>query len=142
MIQLLTSLFGSLGFALLFHVCPGHLLSASAGGMLVWGAYSVLHQHFGTLFLPSLIASALAAVYAEMLARIQKAPANQYLIVGLIPLVPGSSLYYTAASLAQSDLASASRFGFETAQYSLGIAAGISLTWAGMDMLRKLFPRS
>ena len=34
-------------------------------------------------------------VYSETLARLNKAPATMFLIVGLLPLVPGAGIYYT-----------------------------------------------
>ena len=42
-----------------------------------------------------LIASAMASVFAEILARIVKSPGTVLLMPMLIPLIPGGNLYYT-----------------------------------------------
>ncbi len=39
----------------------------------------------------------------QILARVKKTPAQQYLIVGLIPLVPGATLYYAMSAVVQQD---------------------------------------
>ena len=40
-------------------------------------------------------ATIMASLYSEIMARIRKYPAISYLIISLVPLIPGSGLYYT-----------------------------------------------
>lgn len=91
---LLTALLGSAGFALLFNVRKQLLPLAALGGALCWGAYLLAGVWTQSVFVQSFAASAVTAVWSEILARVKKTPAQQYLIVGLIPLVPGATLYY------------------------------------------------
>ena len=76
-VQLITACIGALGFSLLFNVRKERLPAASFGGLLVWGVY-ILADWFctGGVFLPSVCAAACASVYAEAMARIEKAPAT------------------------------------------------------------------
>ena len=63
------------------------------------------------------------------------APAQQYLIVGLIPLVPGATLYYAMSAVVQQDWAQAQFHGYRVTAFVLGIAAGVSLTLSLFEML-------
>lgn len=137
--QLATALTGSLGFCLIFRLRGRLLLPASVGGAFCWAVYLLGSRHFGGTFLPSLIASAFAAVYAELLARFLKAPATLFFISAAIPMVPGSTLYYAMSYAVQGEWEISSQYGTLTVQCALGIAIGISLVWAVCDMLGKLF---
>ena len=134
--QLLTALLGSLGFALIFNVRGRYLVTASLGGMLAWGVYLAVGTLTPDIFLPTAVASAAVTAYSEAFARLKKTPAIQYLLVGLLPLVPGGSLYYAMRELMERNLASAGEYGFQTALYALGIAAGISMTLSVIEMFK------
>ena len=88
-----------------------------------------------SVFLQSFAASAATAVWSEVLARVKKTPAQQYLIIGLIPLVPGGTLYYAMSALVRQDWAQAQFYGYRVSAFVLGIAAGVSLTLSLLDML-------
>ena len=86
--------------------------------------------------LPSFIASAFAATYAEVLARKLKAPATLFLIPAVVPLVPGSGLYYTISYAVQGDLEVSAGYGTQTLQFVLGIACGMCIIWALFTTVR------
>ncbi len=136
--QLVTALTGSLGFCLIFRLRGRLLLPASIGGALCWAVYLWGGWRFGGTFLPSLTASAFAAVYAELLARFLKAPATLFFIPAAIPMVPGSTLYYAMSYAVQGEWEISGQYGTMTAQCALGIAIGISLVWAVCDMAGRL----
>ena len=98
-IGLLTALLGSAGFALIFNVRKQLLPLAALGGVVCWGVYLLAGCATKSVFLQSFAASAATAVWSEVLARVKKTPAQQYLIIGLIPLVPGRTLYYAMGAL-------------------------------------------
>lgn len=131
---LLTALLGSAGFALLFHVRKQLLPLAALGGALCWGVYLLAGEATASLFLRAFAASSVTAVWSEVLARVQKTPAQQYLIIGLVPLVPGGTLYYAMRALVQQDWAQAQSCGYRVSASVLGIAAGVSLTLSLLDM--------
>ena len=88
-----------------------------------------------SVFLQSFTASAVTAVWSETFARVKKTPAQQYLIIGLIPLVPGGTLYYAMSALVRQDWGQAQLYGYRVSAFVLGIAAGVSLTLSLLDML-------
>lgn len=138
-VQLVTSLIGALGFALLFNVRKELLPAASFGGMLVWGVYLAADWLFsGGVFLPSVIAAAAASIYSEVMARVKRTPATVFYIPALIPLVPGGSLYYTMSYAVRSDWDMVSRYGSDTLYCALGIAVGMSIVLAVEFTLHQL----
>lgn len=139
MIQLLTSFTGALGFCLVFHLRRRYLFAASLGGLLTCGVYLAASAVWDGILLPTLAASAFAALYAEFLAWFMGAPSTLFLVPALlIPLVPGRTLYYTMYYAVRQDLALSADYARQTALYALGIAMGASLVWALADMRRHL----
>ncbi len=134
LIQLVTAFLGSLGFALLFGLRRRYLLPAALGGLLSWGVYLLCSHLFPSVFLAGLAASAFSVVYAEMLARLMRTPATLFVIPAVIPLVPGSSLYYAMSCAVQRDFASAREYGMQTMEFALAIAMGMSFVLALRDL--------
>lgn len=136
-LQLITAMTGSMGFALLFHVRPRLVLPAALGGFFNWWVYLISARFFDGVLTPSVITAAFSAIYAELMARRFKAPATVFFIPTMIPLIPGSTLYYTMSSIVAKDWNAAKELGYTTAQYALGIAAGASLIWTLNDIIKK-----
>ena len=136
-IQMGTAFVGTLGFGLLFHLRTRHMISAAVCGVFTWGVFLLTAHWVEGIFFPSLIASAFATLLAETMARIRKAPATLYLILGVVPLIPGSSLYYAMSYAVQKDWEKFREYGYQTMAYALGIALGMFLVWALYGMLGK-----
>ena len=92
----------------------------------------------GDILAATTIASVVASVYAEIMARRRMAPATQFMIIGLIPMIPGASLYYAMYYAFLSDGDKAKLYGMETLKYAFGIAIGISFVWAVIHMINKI----
>ena len=121
---------GAIGFSVLFGAHPKRLLYATLAGMICTSAYILVENisvlgGFGGLFLASLAGGAGCTLYSEIMARVLKTPATVFLIPGLIPMVPGGSLYYSMAFLVQGNQATAMQKGIDTLCVCLGISAGI-----------------
>lgn len=138
-IQLITSFLGSLGFAVIFNLKKRHLFLGSLGGVFCWGAYLITEYFYSGVFLPTLVASAVAAAYAEIFARIIKAPATVIFVSAIIPLIPGSSLFYTMSNIVSGEIALFKSYGIRTILYVLGITSGISMVWSAWYMFRKIY---
>lgn len=95
-IQILCGGLGTLAYALFFHVRPRHLLLATLGGALSWLLYLLVLAWDGNVFLSALVASMGVCLWSEGMARVRKAPANIFMIPGIIPLAPrrGAVLYH------------------------------------------------
>ena len=136
---------GSLGFGLMFGNRGIKLLFSALGGSVCWGAY-LLAGHFGAAgFLQVLIAALAAALYAEIMSRVLKAPATVFSLIAAMPLVPGSSLYRTMDAVLSTDREAALRFGISTVTDAAAIAVGIvavSLVFKYASRLQRLAKRA
>lgn len=140
-VQLAAALLGSLGFGLLFGVRRAFLPLVSAGGCLSWGLY-LLAIHCGSEIFPAtLLAALFAAFYAEIFARVLKAPSTIFFIPTVIPLIPGGNLYQAMQAIVVRDWDAFEQSTELTMQYALGIAAGMCLAWAFCDLARKVQKR-
>lgn len=137
-IQLIAAFFGTLGFALVFQVRRKLLFWTALGGMIAWAVYLILDHILHTIFLPYMVAAMAAAVYAQILARIQKVPATIYLILALIPSIPGGSLFYTMSNVVMKNWSEALAYGKRTLQFALAIAVGISIVWATTQIIHRV----
>ena len=95
--MILMAALGSLAFGVLFNVHGKKLLAITLGGAVSW-LFVIFFGYLGvdeatSYFLVALLVS----LYAETLARLLKAPTTVFIIPSLIPLIPGSSLYYSMA---------------------------------------------
>lgn len=88
------SFVSTIGFCIIFNIRGKMVFFASLGGALGWLAYE-LSAFFGNDLSQYFIATVVIALYAEIMARLHKVPVTVYLIAALIPLVPGSGIYYT-----------------------------------------------
>ena len=138
-IQIIMSFLGSLGFALIFNLRKKHLICASIGGIACWASYLVTCMIADGVYVPTVVASAVAALYAELFARILKVPATVIFVSAIVPLIPGSSLFYTMSSVVSGDMTEFGVVGSRTLFYVLGITSGISIVWSSWYMFQKLF---
>ncbi len=117
---------GCLSFCVVFEVHSWkHLLSAAFTGAAGWLVYLLLRDSSSVIRF--LLATIVVAVMSEVFARIYKAPATVFLIIGIIPLVPGGGIYYTMEALINGDMALFVQRGMETAASAGAMAVGCSL---------------
>jgi uncharacterized membrane protein YjjB (DUF3815 family) len=137
LLQLFYAFLGSLGFALLFKLKLKRLVIASLGGILCWGVYLIMIYFNAGIFASTLIAAIFASLYSEILARILKAPTTVFIIPAVVPLIPGSALYYTMQCAVLSDSAGVKHYALATLLYIAGIALGLSIVSAIFRILTK-----
>ncbi len=95
-IQCISAFIGCFGFTFIFRI-HRNIRFAFVGaflGAFGWMIYLVT-DFCNNTFIQSFIAMFCVAVASELMARIYKAPATIFIIVGCFPLVPGSGIYYT-----------------------------------------------
>ena len=130
LLQVLAAAAGTLGFGILFHSRPRRLGFGALGGGLTWVVYLILVRFIGSDFLSVALAAAFGAAYAEVMARVCKAPATVFTILSEIALIPGGSLYITMHHLVGGRQAQALQYGLHTLTVALAIAVGIVLVTA------------
>lgn len=105
LLQCVFSVVACYGFVIIFNIHGfGNLLCALGGG-ITWAAYCLTLSLGGHELLGYFIATVVAAVFAEIMARVRKYPAISYLISSLLPLIPGAAIYYAAQEAFQGNSA-------------------------------------
>jgi len=124
-VQMITACLGSVGFAILFNIRREKLFLASLGGLLCWGVYllagTVVAQEVPRCFASAVVVT----IYAEILARKVKCPATVFLVTGMVPLIPGSALYYTMNYALNEQWDLFMKKAFYTLELALALALGI-----------------
>ena len=125
---------GCIGFSLLFNVHGKGIVFCMLGGVVCWSAYCLTEMLGGDEMMASFIAAFVTAIFSEVMARVRKCPAIGYLVLGLIPLIPGSSLYYTMNYAVRGNMEMFGLQGMKTIEIAGLMAAGILLVSTSMRM--------
>ena len=137
--QLISGAVGSLGFSLIFNVGKKQLLPAALGGLLSWTVYLLCNRLINMdMLIATILASACSQVYAEILARVYKAPTTVFFIPAVVPLIPGGTLYNTMYSAVFQDWANFRIYGMNTLLTTLGISIGLSFVSAVLYVIAKV----
>ena len=124
-IQILAAALACGGYCILFHIRVPGVFICMAGGGLGWGVV-LAASFFGASLLTSYFCAAAAiSLYAEIMARVRKFPAFSYLVIALLPLVPGAGVYYTVEYLLQDSRVLSVEQGIRTAATAGVIAVGM-----------------
>lgn len=116
----------SVAFCLIFelrrwqYILTASLISAGSWFLYLWldGMGEVARYFLATIAV---------AILSEIFARVYKVPATVFMIIGIIPLVPGGGVYYTMKALVDGNMTLFLHKGLETAEYAGAIAVGCSL---------------
>ncbi len=124
-IQVLMGGLGTIGFSLLFNVRGRKLFFATLGGLLSWAAFLLLENWFASEALRYFLSTAAITAYCEVLARVEKTPTTTFLVPVVIPLIPGSALYYTMNYALKEEWRAFATQAFYTLELALALAVGI-----------------
>ena len=129
------SFIGCIGFAILFNIHGFGVFICAFGGLLTWAAY-LLAMHLGAdVVWANFWAALFASAYAETMARIRKYPAISYLVVSIIPLLPGAGIYYTMSYTLEGNMTQALSKGLETVSIAGVMAVGILMVSTAVRVL-------
>lgn len=124
-IKIIAGTIATLGFAILFRLKPSHWPFAMLDGLFACICYFAFTELFGGNFLPNLLAAFAASVFADLFARLCKAPSTVFILPGCIALVPGGTLYYAMSNLLSENRDVAVEYFLTTLTVGIGIGGGI-----------------
>ena len=139
-IQLPAAFVGTVGFSALFGAPRRHYADCGVAGMLGWAMYLLGCGPWlslsvaGAAFLGALV----VAVASAVLAVVRRCPTTVFLICGIIPLVPGGGIFWTAYYLVSNHLLQAATMGFTALKVTIAIAGGIILAGALAARFQKM----
>ena len=123
----LCALLACAGFTLMFNIHGYGKLIAGVGGALGWLVYLL----GGKTIFAAFLAAAAIGVFAEVMSRVRRCPVTGYVLVALLPLVPGVALTNAMREIMAGDTFSAlSRTAdaiLVASAIALGAAAGQAL---------------
>ena len=126
-LQCIFSVIASYGFVVIFNIHGFGSFLCALGGGITWAAFCLVQALGGHDLLCYFLATVAAAVFAEVMARVRKYPAISYLISCLLPLIPGSGIYYAAQQAMQGNSAGFVYYGTRTLAIAGCMAVGILL---------------
>lgn len=100
----ISAFFATMGFALLYNVRKRNLIIASMCGAFAWMVYLVADHFTNSMVIPYFISGISIALYSELSATIFHSPVTVFLIPGIIPLVPGLTIYRTMEACLFGDI--------------------------------------
>ncbi|AOT72834.1 threonine/serine exporter family protein [Geosporobacter ferrireducens] len=127
MIQhLLFAALSIIGFSVLFNIPKNAIYKTAFSGALGWTTYVYFSNHLGqSTVMASFFAASVVALFSEFFARRFKETVTVFVIPGILPLVPGSGMYYTMLAIIEKDFSKAALISTETMFIAGSIAAAI-----------------
>lgn len=116
------------GFTLMFNIHGAGKLIAGGGGALGWLVYLLA----GSTIFAAFLAAAAIGVFAEVMSRVRRCPVTGYVLVALLPLVPGGGIYYAM----RHGVAGETDQFLSTLLHTFGMAAALAV---GAMMTSSLF---
>ena len=126
--QVLLATISSLGFAFALNVKKRNIIWGSIGGGLSWIVSLCITNLSFSIFSSSLISATFAYIYSAILAKTKKSPINVFFAPTIIPLIPGSKLYYSVSALIEENSENFVLFGKEMLMTSFGLVIGFLLS--------------
>ena len=125
------------GFCLVFNIHGPGILICCGGGALGWLIYLLAAIVTDNVILRFLLAAIAITLYSEIMARIRRCPVTGYLIIALLPLVPGGGIYEAMLHCVHGD----TQLFLAALVRTLGIAGALALgAVLGSSAMRIIFP--
>ena len=111
-------------YAVLFNVPKQYYIECGITGMAGWLLYLAMCQ-VTTVALASFVGTLAVVLISRILTVRKKCPITIFLVSGIIPLVPGAGIYYTAYYLVTGQMSLAAVKGLEAVKIAFAIVLGI-----------------
>lgn len=135
---LLYTFMACFGFCIVLHMHSlKQMVWACMGGVLGWAIYLILEP-----YLPEavcyLIASIAVTLYCECMARVFKEPVTGFLLIGVIPMVPGGPIYYTMEYCINGETEQFLESFIRTFGIAGALAVGVLFVSSAMNLYRSI----
>lgn len=125
------------GFCLVFNIHGPGILICCGGGALGWLTYLFSAFITDNVVLRFLLAAIAITLFSEIMARVRRCPVTGYLVIALLPLVPGSGIYEAMLHCVHGD----TQLFLSALVRTLGIAGALALgTVLGSSAMRIFSP--
>ncbi len=133
-VQTIGAFLAVISFSLILELPKKHVVLAGGIGAASWLVYLLVQASSGSVIAAAFLSSLLVALSSHIFARIFKAPVTVFLVAGILPSVPGASIYRSVSYVIANNPELSSHYLVETLQVSGAIAMAIFI----MDSLFRL----
>ena len=120
----LYGLLACIAYAVRVNLHGRKLFLASLGGALGWFTY-LMFGFTGYELVQYFMSAVAISIYAEIMARVNKAPVTGFLLVSMLPMVPGGGIYHTMESAVAGNVDQFIRRGLYTFAIAGALAIGV-----------------
>lgn len=137
-IQVLAAAVGCIGFTFVFNVHGHGAPLCALGGGLTWAVYLLVIGLGGSDIVGNFWAALFAGFYSEAMARIRKLPAISYLVISLLPLLPGGGIYRSVNFAVRGNMDMFTSTAIHTAAVAGILAVGILMASTSVRLVNVL----
>lgn len=123
--QFIYAFFSIIGFAVLFNIPRNCIIKSGIVGSLGWLVDLQITNITASPVAGAFWGAVTVGIVGEAFARIFKKPVTIFIVPGIVPLVPGSGMYYTMLAITEKRFIDAANVGSETTFIAASIASGI-----------------
>ena len=123
-LAIVESFLATLAYAVFFNVPKQYYTACGITGMAGWLLYLAMCQ-VTTVALASFVGTLAVVLISRIFTVRKKCPITIFLVSGIIPLVPGAGIYYTAYYLVTGQMSLAAVKGLEAVKIAFAIVLGI-----------------
>lgn len=137
-VQILGACVGCIGFSFVFNLHGQGAPLCTIGGGLTWSVYLMITAWGGNDFTANFWAALFAGFFAEAMARIRKRPAIGYLVISLLPLIPGGGIYRSVNFAVRGNMGMFANTALHTAAVAGILAVGILMASTSVRLVNLL----
>ena len=138
LVQVVGAAIGCMGFTFVFNVHGHGAPLCILGGALTWAVYLIAVEYGANDYEANFWASLFAGFFAEVMARIRKCPAISYLVISLLPLIPGGGIYRSVHYAVRGNMSMFAHTALHTAAVAGILAVGILMASSSIRVINIL----
>lgn len=116
-----------IGFSFIYNIHGKNIVISALCGTFAYAAYLVFGLFTVSTFAPYFVAGVFIGIYSEVAAYIFHTPVTVYLMPGIVPLVPGFTIYKTMEAALHGDITGFGRGVVDTLKIAGAISLGMIL---------------
>ncbi|MEG2123329.1 MAG: threonine/serine exporter family protein [Clostridium sp.] len=136
-IQSVAAFFAIYGFSLILEVPKKYLIFTGLAGGVCWGVYFAVSQSGYSLIAAAFLCSAAVSLLSHIFARVLKAPVTVFLVAGILPSVPGASIYRCVYYMIKGDAVLSNYHLVQTIQIAGAMAMAIFIVDSIFRLIQK-----
>jgi hypothetical protein len=136
-IQTLGAFFAVISFAILIEIPKKLVVFAGLTGMVGCFVFLLAQNYYKSIVAVAFISSMVISLLSHIFARMLKSPVSVFFVAGILPSVPGGSIYRSVYYLIYNETERANFYFIETLQIAGAIALAIFIT----DSFFKVLPK-